>query len=398
MDQRGRSSVLLSYCRTPFGKLGGGLVCFSAVDLGALVIREAITRAAISGADIQHVIMGMVVQAGAGQIPSRQATFKAGLSREVTSDTINRVCASGMRAITMADALIRAGDYDVIVAGGMESMSNAPYLLPNARFGYRMGNGALIDAMQHDGLRCGVGDVVMGQYGDEVAEEEQVGRKEQDAFALRSHKRAVAATDRGVFSEEIVPVEITDRRGMKTRIGRDEAPRPDTSAEALAKLTPVFHPSGTVTAGNAPGVNDGAAAVVVASEAWAAARGIKPLARILTSATAAWDVPYLAYSPAMAASKALVRADLSIDDIDLVEINEAFASVPIISGRRLGVDAERLNVNGGAIALGHPIGASGARLVGSLAMQLRRSGGGLGLAAICSGGAQGDAVIIEVRQ
>jgi acetyl-CoA C-acetyltransferase len=398
MDQRGRSSVLLSYCRTPFGKLGGGLVSFSAIDLGALVIREAITRAAISGADIQHVIMGMVVQAGAGQIPSRQATFKAGLSREVTSDTINRVCASGMRAITMADALIRAGDYDVIVAGGMESMSNAPYLLPNARFGYRMGNGALIDAMQHDGLRCGVGDVVMGQYGDEVAEEEQVGRKEQDAFALRSHKRAVAATDRGVFSEEIVPVEITDRRGMKTRIGRDEAPRPDTSAEALAKLTPVFHPSGTVTAGNAPGVNDGAAAVVVASEAWAAARGIKPLARILTSATAAWDVPYLAYSPAMAASKALVRADLSIDDIDLVEINEAFASVPIISGRRLGVDAERLNVNGGAIALGHPIGASGARLVGSLAMQLRRSGGGLGLAAICSGGAQGDAVIIEVRQ
>ncbi len=398
MDQRGRSSVLLSYCRTPFGKLGGGLVSFSAVDLGALVIREAITRAAISGADVQHVIMGMVVQAGAGQIPSRQATFKAGLSREVTSDTINRVCASGMRAITVADALIRAGEYDVIVAGGMESMSNTPYLLPNARFGYRMGNGALIDAMQHDGLRCGVGDVVMGQYGDEVAAEEQVGRKEQDAFALRSHKRAVAATDRGIFAEEITPVEITDRRGMKTRIGRDEAPRPDTSAEALAKLAPVFHPSGTVTAGNAPGVNDGAAAVVVASEAWATAHGIKPLARILTSATAAWDVPYLAYSPAMAASKALVRADLSIDDIDLVEINEAFASVPIISGRRLGVDAERLNVNGGAIALGHPIGASGARLVGTLAMQLRRSGGGLGLAAICSGGAQGDAIIIEVRQ
>ena len=341
--------------------------------------------------------MGMVVQAGAGQIPSRQATFKAGLSREVTSDTINRVCASGMRAITIADALIRAGEYDVIVAGGMESMSNAPYLLPQARFGYRMGNGVLLDAMQYDGLRCGVGDVVMGQYGDEVAAEEHVSRKEQDAFALRSHRRAVAAIEKGTFEDEIVPIDITDRRGMITRIGRDEAPRPDTSAAALAKLPPAFHPSGTVTAGNAPGVNDGAAAVVVASAAWASAHGITPLARIVTSATAAWDVPYLAYSPAMAATKALARADLSIDDIDAVEINEAFASVPIISGRRLGVDMERVNVNGGAIALGHPIGASGARLVGTLALQLRRAGGGLGLAAICSGGAQGDAIILEVR-
>lgn len=391
------SSVLLSACRTPFGKLGGVLVSLSAVELGALVIREAIQRAGISGADVQHVIMGMVVQAGAGQIPSRQATFKAGLSREVTSDTINRVCASGMRAVTIADALIRAGEYDVIVAGGMESMSNAPYLLPQARFGYRMGNGVLIDAMQYDGLRCGVGDVVMGQYGDEVAAEEQITRREQDAYALRSHRRAVAAIDKGLFDDEIVPIDITDRRGMITRVGRDEAPRPDTSAAALAKLAPVFHPSGTVTAGNAPGVNDGAAALVVASSAWAAAHGVKPLARIVTSATAAWDVPYLAYSPAMAAAKALDRADLSIDDIDTVEINEAFASVPIISGRRLGVDMERLNVNGGAIALGHPIGASGARLVGTLAHQLRRAGGGLGLAAICSGGAQGDAIIIEVR-
>ncbi len=397
MALQASTSVLLSACRTPFGKLGGAIASFSAVDLGALVIRTAIERAGISGADVQHVIMGMVVQAGAGQIPSRQATFKAGLSREVTSDTINRVCASGMRAITLADALIRAGEYDVIVAGGMESMSNAPYLLPQARFGYRMGNGVLIDAMQYDGLRCGVGDVVMGQYGDEVAAEEKITRKEQDAFALRSHRRAVAAIDKGIFDEEIVPVEIIDRRGMITRISRDEAPRPDTSAAALAKLSPVFHPSGTVTAGNAPGVNDGAAAVVVASAAWAAAHGRQPLARIVTSATAAWDVPYLAYSPAMAAAKALERADLSIDDIDAVEINEAFASVPIISGRRLGVDTERLNVNGGAIALGHPIGASGARLVGTLALQLRRSGGGLGLAAICSGGAQGDAIILEVR-
>jgi len=249
------SSVLLSACRTPFGKLGGALASLAAVDLGAHVIRAAIQRAGISGADVQHVIMGMVVQAGAGQIPSRQATFKAGLSREVTSDTINRVCASGMRAVTIADALIRAGEYDVIVAGGMESMSNTPYLLPQARFGYRMGNGVLLDAMQYDGLRCGVGDVVMGQYGDEVAAEENVSRKEQDAFALRSHRRAVAAIDKGLFDDEIVPIDITDRRGMITRIGRDEAPRPDTSAAALAKLSPVFHSSGTVTAGNAPGGN-----------------------------------------------------------------------------------------------------------------------------------------------
>jgi acetyl-CoA C-acetyltransferase len=342
--------------------------------------------------------MGMVVQAGAGQIPSRQATFKAGLSREVTSDTINRVCASGMRAITFADALIRAGEYDVIVAGGMESMSNAPYLLPDARFGYRMGNGTLVDAMQYDGLRCGVGDVVMGQYGDQVAAEERITRQEQDAFALRSHRLAVAAIEKGILAEEITPVTVTDRRGSVTEIWKDEAPRPDTSAAALARLAPVFSQNGTVTAGNAPGVNDGAAAVVVASANWAQGHGVTPLARIVTSATAAWDVPYLAYSPAMAAERALQRAELSIDDMDCVEINEAFASVPVISGRRLGVDMERVNVNGGAIALGHPIGASGARIVGTLALELGRHNGGLGLAAICSGGAQGDAIILEVRK
>jgi acetyl-CoA C-acetyltransferase len=392
------SSVLLSYCRTPFGKLGGALAGLPAVDLGATVIREAIVRASIVPAEVQHVIMGMVVQAGAGQIPSRQATFKAGLSREVTSDTINRVCASGMRAITMADALIRAGEYEVIVAGGMESMSNAPYLLPDARFGYRMGNGVLVDAMQYDGLRCGVGDVVMGHYGDQVAAEERVTRQEQDAFALRSHKLAVAAIEKGTMAEEIVPVSVTDRRGATAHMTRDEAPRANTSAAALSALRPVFNPDGTVTAGNAPGVNDGAAAVVVASASWAQARDLTPIARIVTGATAAWDVPYLAYSPAMAAERALKRAELSIDDMDAVEINEAFASVPIISGRRLGVDMERVNVNGGAIALGHPIGASGARIVGTLALQLGRHGGGLGLAAICSGGAQGDAIILEVRK
>lgn len=391
------SSVILSACRTPFGKLGGALASVSAVDLGALVIREAIARADIAPADVQHVIMGMVIQAGAGQIPSRQATFKAGLSREVTSETLNRVCGSGMRAVTLADALIRAGEYEVIVAGGMESMSNAPYLLPGARFGYRFGDGALLDAMQYDGLKW-AGKELMGEQGDDVAAEENVGRKEQDAFALRSHKRAIAAMEKGVFAEEIVPVEVPGRKGATVRVERDEAPRPDTSEVALASLKPAFRQNGTVTAGNAPGVNDGAAAVVVASSAWAEAHGLAPIARIISSATAAWDVPYLAYTPAMAATNALDKADLSIDDLDLVEINEAFASVPLISARRLGLDRERLNVNGGAIALGHPIGASGARLVGTLALQLRRQGGGLGLAAICSGGGQGDAIILEVRR
>jgi acetyl-CoA C-acetyltransferase len=261
-----------------------------------------------------------------------------------------------------------------------------------------MGNGTLVDAMQYDGLRCGVGDVVMGQYGDQVAAEERVTRQEQDAFALRSHKLAVAAIEKGILAEEITPVTVTDRRGNVTEVWKDEAPRSDTSAAALARLAPVFNPNGTVTAGNAPGVNDGAAAVVVASARWAQGRGLTPLARIVTSATAAWDVPYLAYSPAMAAERALQRAELSIDDMDVVEINEAFASVPIISGRRLGVDMERVNVNGGAIALGHPIGASGARIVGTLALELGRHSGGLGLAAICSGGAQGDAIILEVRK
>ena len=397
MDNQ-QGSVILGYCRTPFGKLGGALASVSAVDLGAAVIRAAIARAGIAPEAVEHVIMGMVVQAGAGQIPSRQATFKAGLGRAVTSETINRVCASGMRAITLADALIRAGEYDVIVAGGMESMSNAPYLVPQARFGYRMGNGTLVDAMQHDGLRCAVGDVVMGEYGDRVAAEERVSRQEQDAFALRSHRLAVAAMEKRFLAEEIIPIEVTEKHRAPVTVTRDEAPRPDTSAAALAKLRPVFHAEGTVTAGNAPGVNDGAAAVVVAAARWAQLRGLPPIARIVTSATAAWDVPYLAYSPAMAAERALQRAELSIDDMDSVEINEAFASVPIISGRRLGVDMERVNVNGGAIALGHPIGASGARLVGTLALQLRRQGGGLGLAAICSGGAQGDAVILEVRR
>jgi acetyl-CoA C-acetyltransferase len=394
----GERSVILSACRTPFGKLGGALAPLAATELGGIVIKEAIRRAGIAPDDVEHLLMGQVLQAGAGQIPSRQAGFNAGLRATVTSDTLNRVCGSGLRAVTLADVLVRAGEYDMIVAGGMESMSNAPYLLPKARFGYRLGDGVLVDAMVHDGLTCAVAGVHMGVHGSKVAAEEQITREEQDCWALRSHQRAVAAIEGGTFAEEIVPVEVPDRKGI-TVVDRDEAPRADTSLEQLARLKPAFDPAGTVTAGNAPGVNDGAAALVVTSASWARERGLKPLATIVAHATAAWDVPYLAYTPALAAQKALNKAGLCLQDIDLFEINEAFANVTIIAARRLGLrepDLERLNVNGGAIALGHPIGASGGRLITTLAYELRRRGGGRGLAAICSGGAQGDAIIIEV--
>jgi acetyl-CoA C-acetyltransferase len=300
-----------------------------------------------------------------------------------------------MRAITLADNLIRLGDHQVIVAGGMESMTNAPYILRGARAGYRMGNGVLEDLMIADGLQCSLECVQMGVHGDTVAAEECVGRADQDAWALRSHRRAVAAQDEGRLAEEIVPVEIVDKKGT-TVVDRDEVPRRDTNAEALARLKPVFSQDGTVTAGNAPGVNDGAAAVVVVSDEWARERGVTPTATILAHAAAAWGPAYLAYTPQMAADIALKKAGLTVADIDLVEINEAFANVAMISSRRLGVDPEKVNVNGGAVALGHPIGASGARIVLSLMLELKRRGGGLGLAAICSGGGQGDAIVIRV--
>jgi acetyl-CoA C-acetyltransferase len=396
---RRERSVILGACRTPFGKLGGGLASLGASDLGGIVVAEAIRRAGIEPGEVEHILMGQVVQAGAGQIPSRQAGFKAGLAPTVTSDTLNRVCGSGMRAVTMADVLTRAGEYGVVVAGGMESMSGAPYLLQQGRFGYRLGDAPLIDAMVHDGLTCAVAGVHMGIHGGNVAAEENISREEQDRWALRSHRRAVAATEAGRFADEIVPVEIKGRKGV-TVIDRDESPRANTSLEQMAKLKPAFQDDGTVTAGNAPGVNDGAGAMVVTSESWARERGLTPLARIIAHATSAWEVPYLAYTPAMAAQRALDKAGLTVKDIDLFEINEAFANVAIIAARRLGLgdaDLDRVNPNGGAIALGHPIGASGARLVATLAYELRRRGGGLGLAAICSGGAQGDAIIIEVQ-
>ncbi|MDQ3411299.1 MAG: acetyl-CoA C-acetyltransferase [Chloroflexota bacterium] len=388
-------SVILSGVRTPFGRLNGALASLTAADLGAIAIRNAITRAGIEPGDIQNVIMGQVLQGGAGQNPARQAAFKAGLDKEITAETINRVCGSGMRAITLADSLIRSGDYQVIAAGGMESMSNAPYVLRKARAGYRMGDGVLEDMMIGDGLQCAVACVHMGIHGGDVAAEERVGREEQDAWALRSHQRTLAARDAGLYADEIIPVEIKERSAIVV-VRDDESPRRDTSAGALAKLKPAFDSASTVTAGNAPGINDGAAAAIITTAAWAAERGLSPLATIISHAAAAWDVPYLAYTPAMAAEIALEKAGLTVGEIDLFEINEAFASVSIISSRRLGVDPEKVNVHGGAVAIGHPIGASGARIVITLAHELRRRGGGIGLAAICSGGGQGDAIILRV--
>lgn len=388
-------SVILGGARTPVGKMNGALVSKTSVELGGIALREAIRRSNVPREKIEHVIMGQVLQGGVGQIPSRQAALDAGLAETVTSETINRVCGSGLRAVTLADTLIRAEGFNVIAAGGMESMSQAPYLVRQGRGGYRMGHATLEDMMITDGLYCALEHVQMGNHGDRVAAEEGVTREEQDAWALRSHQLAVDAQDACRLSAEIISVEIASRKETIV-VDKDEAPRRDTSAEALAKLKPIFDPDGTVTAGNAPGVNDGAGVVIVTSEEWASANGYQPMARIVSHAVAAWGPAYLAYTPHLAAEKALNKAGLTIADIDLVEINEAFANVPLISARRLGLSHEKLNVNGGAIALGHPLAASGARILLALMYELGRRGGGLGLAAICSGGGQGDAIIIEV--
>jgi acetyl-CoA C-acetyltransferase len=389
--------VILAGARTPFGKFGGSLAPLGAVELGAHVMREAMGRADIDKGDVTHNIMGCVLQGGLGMIPSRQAAFAAGLGREVTSDTVNRVCGSGMRAIELANDLIRLGHHSLIVAGGMESMSNAPFYSFGARWGLRMGHGELRDAILHDGLTDPLMKVHMGTHGSQVAAEEECSREQQDAWALRSHQRALAAIDGGIFAQEIAAVTIPGKKG-DTVVDTDEMPRRDTSMEALAKLKPVFDEKGTVTAGNAPGINDGAAAMVVASSEYAKAHGLKPIARILGYGEAAWDTPYLAYVPAMAGQNALKKLGMTVDDLDLVEINEAFASVALISIAKLGISEEKVNVNGGAIALGHPIGASGARILLTLIYELQRRGGGIGMAAICSGTAQGDAVIVQVGE
>ena len=380
-------SVIVSAVRTPFGKLGGGLRDYEAPQLGATAIRAALDRVDVRDDEVEYVIMGQVLQGGAGQAPARQAAVGAGLPKEVPSDTINKVCASSVRAVEIADQMIRAGDNDVIVAGGMESMSNAPYILKQARFGYRLGDGAVIDLMLHDGLVSSFDGKHMVEQASFVSRELGITREEQDAWALRSHQRAVAAAESGRFAEELVAV-----NGVEA----DEAPRSDTSLEKLASLKPVFDPDGTTTAGNAPGVNDGAGALVVTSEEFAQKRGLEILATIVSSAYIADEYAYLARTPAKAAARALEKAGKTIDDVERVEINEAFSSVTVNSLKMLGADPEKVNVNGGAVALGHPVGASGARILGTMIYELRRNGGGLGLAAICSGGGQGDALLLEV--
>ncbi len=389
-------TVILAAARTPIGKLGGGLAPLGATELGGTAIKAALERADVSGDQVDHVIMGQVIQAGQGQIPSRQAQIKAGIPQEVSSETINKVCASGIRAAGLLDAAIRAGDIEVGVGGGMESMSNAPYLLKQVRFGLRMGDGKAIDAMINDGLTNPFSGKHMAQDASEVAAELELTRPDMDRWALRSHQLAVRATDDGRLLEEIVPVTVKGRKG-DTIVEVDEGPRRETSLETLAKLPPIFVKDGSHTAGNSPGVNDGGGAVVVASDEWAQRNGKTALAMIRAQAQVADDFAYLARTPARAAKKALERAGLKAEEIDLWEINEAFASVTLNSIRMLGIDEDKVNVNGGAVALGHPIGASGARILGTLVYELRRRGGGLGCAAICSGGGQGDAVIVEVH-
>jgi len=388
-------TVILGAARTPIGKMGGGLSTLEATELGATAIEAALERAAVEPGQVEHVIMGQVLQAGQGQIPSRQAQIKAGIPKEVSSETINKVCASGLRASVLLDQAIRAGDVQVGVGGGMESMSKAPYLLPQGRFGYRMGDAKMLDAMVHDGLTNPFSGKQMFVEATEVGEELEMTRADLDRWALRSHELALKAIDDGRMAEETVSVTVKGRKG-DTVVEVDEGPRRESSLEALAKLPGLAGKEGSHTAGNSPGVNDGGGALVLASEEWAQANGKEALAEIVAHAQSANDFAYLATTPASAAKKALEKAGLQPGDIDLWEINEAFASVTLNSIRMLGIDEDRVNVNGGAVALGHPIGASGARIIGALVHELRRRGGGLGCAAICSGGGQGDALILKV--
>jgi acetyl-CoA C-acetyltransferase len=389
-------TVILSTARTPFGKMGGGLASLDATDLGGRAIADALERAEVKPDQVEGVVYGQVLQAGQGQIPSRQAQIKAEIPREVPSETVNKVCASGMRTIGIADQAVRAGDLNIAVTGGMESMSKAPYLLPDARFGFRMGDVKAIDAMTHDGLTNPFTEKQMINEASEVSNELEMSRADMDKWAERSHQLANKATEDGRMAEEIVSVTVKSKKGENV-VEADEAIRPDTTVEVLAKLKAVGGDDATHTAGNSPGVNDGAAAVVVASEEWAKQNNGTPVATVLSYGQVADDFAYLARTPAKAAFQALEKIGKKPDEVDLWEINEAFASVAINSVRMLGVDADKVNVNGGAIALGHPIGASGARITGALIHELRRRGGGLGVAAICSGGGQGDAIVLEVN-
>ena len=388
-------TVILGSARTPIGKMGGSLSTLDATELGAVAITAALERSGVEPEQVEHVVMGQVLQAGQGQIPSRQAQIKAGIPKEISSETVNKVSASGLRASVIIDQAIRAGDMNVGVGGGMESMSKAPYLLPQARFGYRMGDAKMLDAMVHDGLTNPFSGKQMFVEATEVGEELEMTRADLDRWALRSHERALAAIDEGRMADETVSVTIKGRKG-DTVVEVDEGPRRGSSLEALAALPGLVGKEGSHTAGNSPGVNDGGGALVLSSDEWAQANGKEALAEIVAHAQSANDFAYLATTPASAAKKALEKAGLQPGDIDLWEINEAFASVTLNSIRMLGIDEDRVNVNGGAVALGHPIGASGARILGALVHELRRRGGGYGCAAICSGGGQGDAVILKV--
>ncbi len=393
-----REAVIVSAVRTPFGIFGGSLREFGATDLGGMAIKEAVRRAGLSGreTEIDNVFMGMVIQAGAGQIPSRQATVKAGLPMGVPSETVNKVCASSLRAVNLADMMIRSGEAETVVAGGMESMSNAPYILEKARWGYRMGDGKLVDGVIHDGLWCAFGGCHMGVYGSEVAREYGVTRQEQDEWSYRSHQRAMGAWDSGIFADEVMAIAIPQKKGEPVLFKADESIRRDTTLEKMAALKPAFQADGTITAANAPGLSDGASALVVMSQEKAEAMGLEILATVVSQGQVSEEPKYLHTVPARSGLKALQKAGLSVKDLSLVEINEAFAAVTLTSIKLLECSPEIVNVHGGAVALGHPIGASGGRILMHLIYELRRRGGGYGLAAICSGGGQGEATVVKV--
>ena len=389
-------SVIVGGARTPIGKLLGSLKTFEAVDLGGIAITAALERSGITGEQVDYVIMGHVLQAGAGQITARQAALKGGIPMTVPALTVNKVCLSGLDAIALADQLIGYGEFDVVVAGGMESMTNAPYLLPGARQGYRYGDAKVVDSTAHDGLFCSIESRAMGEATEHYNARLGISRQEQDAFSVRSHERATVAAKNGAFDDEIVPVSIPQRRGDPVVVTADEGVRAGTTVESLAALRPAFAPDGTITAGSASQISDGACAVVVMSRDRAEELGAPILAEIASHGVVAGPDPSLQSQPANAIKKALSREGLSPEDLDLIEINEAFASVAIQSVRELGVTEDKVNVNGGAIAMGHPIGMSGARLVLHLALELRRRGGGVGVAGLCGGGGQGDALVLRV--
>jgi acetyl-CoA C-acetyltransferase len=390
-------AVIVSAVRTPIGRFQGTLVPLSASDLGAVAIRAALARAGADAASVDEVLMGNVIQAGQGQAPARQAAIKAGLPPTVCATTVNKVCGSGMKTVMLAASMIATGDGDMFIAGGMESMNNAPYLLDRARFGYRLGEGKLLDAMVQDGLWCAFENWHMGNAAEWIAREYGLGREELDAYAYTSHMRAVAAIDGGHFTDELVPVEVPQRKGAPILFDTDEAPRRDTSLEALARLKPAFQSGGIVTAGNSPGITDGAAATVVASRARAEELGIQPLARIVAYDQAGVEPLKIFTAPIYAVRKLLEKTHTTGDDYDLVEVNEAFAAQSLADGRELGLNWDRVNVNGGAIALGHPIGCSGARVLVTLIHALRRRGLSRGLATLCLGGGEAVAMAIEVE-